>query len=132
LEDLVRSLDEQGPYQNVFIQEMDIMNVLLSEIKRSIQELKLGFAGELPMSDAMESLMMALFMDRLPATWATKSWPSLRSLASWTSNFADRLNQQEEWCSNPGEIPKVTWLSGLVNPTSFLTAICQVTAQRSQ
>ena len=100
VEDLVRNLDEQGPYQNVFIQEMDIMNVLLSEMKRSIQELKLGFAGELTMSDAMENLMMALFMDRIPDTWAAKSWPSLRSLASWTSNFADRLNQLEEWSSN--------------------------------
>merc|ERR1711900_89728 len=31
-----------------------------------------------------------------------------------------------------GEIPRVTWLSGLVNPQSFLTAICQVTAQKNQ
>merc|ERR1711988_2087040 len=30
------------------------------------------------------------------------------------------------------EIPKVTWLSGLINPSAFLTAICQVTAQRQQ
>lgn len=28
------------------------------------------------------------------------------------------------------EIPKVTWLSGLINPQSFLTAIRQQTAQR--
>ena len=33
---------------------------------------------------------------------------------------------------NPEDIPKVTWISGLVNPTSFLTAICQVTAQKNQ
>lgn len=26
----------------------------------------------------------------------------------------------------PRQIPKVTWISGLVNPQSFLTAICQV------
>jgi dynein heavy chain len=26
----------------------------------------------------------------------------------------------------------VTWLSGLVNPQSFLTAICQVAAQKNQ
>lgn len=41
------------------------------------------------------------------------------------------MNQLDEWMSNPGEIPKVTWLSGLINPTSFLTAICQVTAQKN-
>lgn len=132
VEDLVRNLDEQGPYQNVFIQEMDIMNVLLTEIKRSIKELQLGFAGELTMSDAMENLMTSLYMDRVPATWSKLSWPSKRGFSSWVQNFMDRLNQLEEWSNNPGEIPRVTWLSGLVNPTSFLTAICQVTAQRNQ
>ena len=119
------------PYQNVFIQEMDIMNVLLVEIKRSIKELQLGFAGELTMSDAMESLMTSFFMDTIPVTWGKLSWPSMRSLGSWIVNFSDRLTQLEEWMNNPGEIPKVTWLSGLVNPTSFLTAICQVTAQKN-
>ena len=56
----------------------------------------------------------------------------MRALASWTANFGDRLTQLEEWMNNPAEIPRVTWLSGLVNPMSFLTAICQVTAQKNQ
>ena len=132
VEDLIRNLDEMGPYQNVFIQEMDIMNVLLAEIRRSIKELQLGFAGELTMSEPMEDLMTALYMDRVPASWAKRGWPSLKSLGSWVKNFSDRLFQLEEWMNNPSEIPKVTWLSGLVNPTSFLTAICQVTAQKNQ
>jgi len=132
VEDVVRNLDEVGPYQNVFIQEMDIMNVLLDEIRRSIKELQLGFAGELTMSEAMEDLMMSLYMDRVPVSWAKKAWPSLLALGSWVKNFSDRLFQLEEWVNNPSEIPKVTWLSGLVNPTSFLTAICQVTAQKNQ
>jgi hypothetical protein len=42
------------------------------------------------------------------------------------------LIQLEEWQNNPTDIPKVTWLSGLVNPQSFLTAICQVAAQKNQ
>ena len=125
-------MDEQGPYQNVFIQEMDVMNVLLVEMKRSIKELQLGFAGELTMSDAMENTMDCLYLDRIPAGWKKRSWPSLRGLSSWTSNFNDRLTQLEEWMNNPSDIPRVTWLSGLVNPMSFLTAICQVTAQKNQ
>lgn len=43
---------------------MDVMNTLLVEIVRSLKELQLGFAGELTMSDAMEGLMDALFMDK--------------------------------------------------------------------
>jgi len=131
-EDISRSLEEQGPYQNVFIQEMDVMNVLLTEIKRSLLELQLGFAGELTMSDSMEALQDALFMDRIPGSWAKMAWPSMRPLASWLINFSTRLVQLEEWCQNPMDIPKVTWISGLVNPQSFLTAICQVTAQKNQ
>ena len=132
VEDLIRNLDEQGPYQNVFLQEMDVLNVLLEEMKRSIKELQLGFSGELTMSDSMENLMSSFYLDRIPITWSKLSWPSLRSLGSWLSNLTDRLIQLDEWAANPTEIPKVTWISGLVNPTSFLTAICQVTAQRNQ
>jgi dynein heavy chain len=131
IDDLIRNLDEQGPYQNVFIQEMEVMNVVLNEIRRSLKELQLGFSGELTMSDSMENLMLSLYLDRIPSSWAKIAWPSLRPLASWVANFSDRLNQLDEWATNPIDIPKVTWLSGLVNPTSFLTAICQVTAQRN-
>jgi dynein heavy chain, axonemal len=68
VEDLIRGLGEQGPYQNVFIQEMDVMNNLLAEMMRSLKELHLGFTGELTMSDAMDNLKQALYMDRIPAT----------------------------------------------------------------
>merc|ERR1711998_564367 len=49
----------------------------------------------------------------------------------WLNNFGSRLTQLEDWMGNPMELPKVTWISGLVNPQSFLTAISQVTAQRN-
>ena len=47
IEGLIRSLDEQGSYQNLFIQEMDIMNLLLTEIKRSLKELQLDLLESL-------------------------------------------------------------------------------------
>lgn len=131
VDDLARSLDDAGPYQNVFMQEMDWMNVLITEIIRSLKELQLGFAGELTMSDAMEALQDALFLDRVPASWAKRAWPSLLGLGLWLNNFSSRLVQLEEWLGNPLELPKVTWLSGMVNPQSFLTAICQVAAQKN-
>lgn len=130
-EDIARSLEEQGPYQNVFLQEMDVMNILITEMIRSLKELILGFAGELTMSDAMDTLKTSLYLDRIPPTWQKRAWPSLRTLTTWLSDFILRLVQLEEWCNNPSDIPKVTWLSGLYNPQSFLTAICQVTAQKN-
>lgn len=130
-EDIARSLEEQGPYQNVFLQEMEVMNNLITEMIRSLKELILGFAGELTMSDAMDTLKTSLYLDRIPPTWQKRAWPSLRTLTTWLNDFILRLIQLEEWCNNPADIPKVTWLSGLYNPQSFLTAICQVTAQKN-
>ena len=132
VEEIARSLEELGPYQNVFLQEQAVMNNLLTEIVRSLKELQLGFAGELTMSDAMDNLKSSLYLDRVPPAWSKLSWPSLRPLSSWLTDFNLRLTQLEEWQNNPSEIPKVTWLSGLYNPQSFLTAICQVSAQKNQ
>jgi len=132
LEDIVRTLEDQGPYQNVFVQEIELISVLLTEMRRSLKELKLGFKGELTISPAMELLSDSLYMDKVPGSWSKKSWPSLRSLTLWIADIVQRLLQLDEWVGNPMEIPKVTWLSGLINPQSFLTAIMQVTAQENK
>jgi dynein heavy chain, axonemal len=132
VEEIARSIDDIGPYQNVFMQEMEVMNNLLSEIIRSLKELQLGFAGELTMSDAMDTLKSCLYLDKIPPLWQKRAWPSLRPLQSWLTDFTSRLNQLDEWQNNPLSIPKVTWISGLYNPQSFLTAIMQVTAQKEK
>ena len=124
-------LEEKGPFQNVFLQECDAVNRLLVEMSRSLKELNLGFAGELTMSDKMEDLQTALFLERVPARWSSLAWPSLRSLGAWLHDLSARIAQLEMWVEDPMSIPKVTWISGLVNPQSFLTAIKQMTAQRS-
>jgi dynein heavy chain len=132
VEDVQRGMEAVGPYQNVLLQEMSVMNVLLTEIRRSLKELVLGFKGELTMSDKMEALMNALYMDSVPASWGKISWPSKRGLSGWIPNFQDRLDQLDNWCGNPMETLKVTWVSGFVNPQAFLTAILQVAAQKNQ
>jgi len=129
LEDIAGNIEERGPFQNVFMLECEQMNTLLSEISRSLVELNQGFAGELTVSDAMEGLMDALFLDRVPDSWAKLAWPSLRPLSSWLHNLNARTMQLGDWVANPNEIPKVTWLGGLINPQSFLTAIMQQNAQ---
>jgi dynein heavy chain len=130
-EDVARSCEEVGPYQNVFLQEIEQLNKLQAEMMRSLGELSLGFKGELSMSDSMEALLNCLALDRLPPQWA-KAYPSRRGLTTWLFDLNMRLHQVEEWCGNPMDIPKVTWIAGLITPQSFLTAIMQVTAQKNQ
>ena len=53
--------ENRTPYQNVFMQECEQMNALISCILSSLKELERGFAGELNMTDSMEALMMSLY-----------------------------------------------------------------------
>jgi dynein heavy chain len=58
--------DSKGPYQNVFLQEIEYMNALLSEIVRSLEEIDQGFKGLLTISEKMEQLIDAVSLNRVP------------------------------------------------------------------
>jgi len=53
-------LDEPGPYHTVFLQECELMNELISVMIATLEELDLGFKGELTMGEHMERLQDAL------------------------------------------------------------------------
>ena len=100
-------------------------------MKRSLLELNMGFAGELTMTDKMDALLMALYSNKVADSWSRISWASERGLSAWLKDMFNRIEQLQTWTTNPLELPKVVWISGLNNPTSFLTAIKQVTAQKA-
>ena len=130
LEELRGRVEELTPYTMVAIQETERMNVLLREISRSLAELDLGLKGDLTMSPPMEALMRALAADAVPASWERRAWPSMRPLSSWVLNLMQRVTQLADWTSDMS-LPPVVWLSGLFNPSSFLTAVMQTTARRN-
>ena len=107
------------------------MNLLIFEMRRSLLELDMGLKGDLSVSEAMETLMDALFTDAVPATWTACAWPSLRPLASWLADMLQRHAQLAGWSADLAT-PKVTWLPGLFNPQAFLTAVMQVTARKNE
>merc|ERR1712232_1195863 len=123
------SEEEKGPYQYVFMQECDYMNGLIFEMVRGLQELQLGFKGELQMSEQMEGLADALYMEKLPMWWVKLGFASTRPLKSWRMNLQDRCVQLDDWIADPLNIPKVVDISKLFNPQSFLTAIKQLCCQ---
>eukprot|EP00419_Tripos_fusus_P089720 CAMPEP_0172840684 /NCGR_PEP_ID=MMETSP1075-20121228/29493_1 /TAXON_ID=2916 /ORGANISM="Ceratium fusus, Strain PA161109" /LENGTH=548 /DNA_ID=CAMNT_0013684565 /DNA_START=1 /DNA_END=1647 /DNA_ORIENTATION=- len=121
--------EEKGPYQFVFLQECDCMNGLVCEMIRGLNELQMGFRGELTMSENMEQLADAMQNEALPTTWVKLGFPSTRPLRSWLVNLKDRASQLEDWVADPMSVPKVVDLSRLFSPQSFLTAIKQVCCQ---
>lgn len=102
VEDIRGRVDEVTPYVMVAIQEVERMNVLLSEIKRSLAELDLGLKGDLTMTDPMEVVMRSLANDVVPPSWAKNAWPSLRPLGSWLQNLQQRITQLSDWTVRAG------------------------------
>lgn len=114
------------------MQECEYMNALIRVIVGSLAEIELAFKGELTMTEKMEGLMAAIFLNKVPEHWAKLAFPSSRGLGSWLDNLKHRLEQLNQWKEDPVKVPHVTFINRLFNPQSFLTAIKQVFAREKQ
>ncbi|KAM8734967.1 dynein axonemal heavy chain 11 [Acanthopagrus schlegelii] len=129
--EIISKTTKRSPYILVCFQECERMNLLLTEIRRSLNELDLGLKGELTMSYNMENLQSALFTDSVPDSWARLAYPSTKSLAQWFSDLMSSCRELDSWTQDL-VLPAVVWLSGLFNPQSFLTAVLQSIARKNQ
>jgi dynein heavy chain, axonemal len=93
--------------------------------------------GQLNMSQSMEDLIQAIATNQWPGRdpfsicrWESKAWPSMKNLLSQYNDMLLRVAQLKAWSSEL-VTPYSLWLSGLFNPTSYLTAVMQVTARRT-
>ena len=102
---------------------MEYMNALLESIVTSLEEISQGLQGLLTISEAMEKIIDALSLNRLPVVWNALAYPSKRGLASWLNNLIKRIDQLNSFKDEPTTIPKVAMISRFFNPQSFLTAI---------
>jgi dynein heavy chain len=131
LDILDRVPEVRTPYINVFLQEIERMQELMAEIKRSLAELVLGLKGDLQITAPMENLMNALADGLRPAGWEKIAYPSKRALPSWVRDLIERQKQLSDWTADMN-LPKSTCLSYLFNPQSFLTAVKQTTARANE
>jgi dynein heavy chain len=127
-----------GPFVVVALQECERMNVLLTEMRRSLLELDKGLKGQLNMSDTMEDLVTALSINQWPGrnpfskcSWQKLAWPSMKNLVFMYADMLKRITQLDEW-SETLERPLCLWLPGLFNPTAYLTAVSQVTGRQTK
>jgi dynein heavy chain, axonemal len=74
---------EKTPFEVVALQELERMNTLLDEIRKSLEELKLGLQGALNVTEAMEQLQMCLNFNKVPSTWSAKAYFSKKNLVAW-------------------------------------------------
>lgn len=83
------------------------------------------------MTNDMESLQNAIFLDTVPESWTRRAYPSMAGLCGWFADLLGRIKELETWTGD-FMLPSVVWLAGFFNPQSFLTAIMQSMARRNE
>jgi dynein heavy chain len=112
--------------QVVLHQEIARSNKLVANVRNSIDQLILGIQGLVVMSRELDIVFQCLFDRTVPARWKYAD-PSLMPLNVWTQHLLKRVNFFRKWLEK-GE-PHRFWLGRFTYPTSFLTAILQMSAR---
>lgn len=94
----------------VLCQEMLRYNRLLDIIRTSLVNLDKALQGLQVMSAELDTVFRAMSVGQVPNLWKEKSFPSLKPLASFTTDLLARLNMLQDWYEN-GQ-PPVFWVSG--------------------
>lgn len=75
------------------------------------------------MSEDLDAMANAIFDNRVPPSWVSKGFLSMKPLSSWIEDCNRRCDFLKEWIE--GGVPKVYWVSGFFFPQAFFTGILQ-------
>ena len=65
---------------------------LIKTIRNTLQDLEKAIRGVVVMDSALEALSGSLLVGKVPEIWAQRSYPSLKPLGSYITDFLARLN----------------------------------------
>lgn len=113
---------------SVLCQEMVRYNRLTDVIRGSLKSLQKGLKGLVVMSAEMEQLANSMYVGKVPAAWAARSYPSLKPLSSYIEELLERLAMLQSWMDNGP--PAKFWISGFYFTHAFLTGVLQNFARK--
>ncbi|XP_037810078.1 dynein heavy chain 12, axonemal [Lucilia sericata] len=112
----------------VITQEMERFLKLQLEIRASCRDVENAVHGIIVMTPELEAVITAIKLNRIPAKWMKKSYPSLKPLASYIQDLFKRINWLHHWHHHSK--PPTFWISGFFFTQAFLTGAMQNFARK--
>lgn len=112
----------------VLRQELVRFNRLITVIHSSLASFRKALKGQVVMSSDLEALGNAMYDGKLPAKWASQSYPSLKPLGSYVQDLLERLAMLQSWIDVGA--PSKFWITGFYFTHAFLTGVLQNYARR--
>ncbi len=121
--------DPKQSLNTVLLQELSKYNELLNVVRKSLNDLQSATKGYLIMTRELEQLADSLAKNAVPAPWEAHAYPSLKPLAGWLKDLAERVRFFQTWVDKG--LPDSFWLPALFSPQAFLTGVLQNHARRN-
>ena len=109
------------PLTFVIHQEIELINNLIANIKRQLEDAVKVCTGHLHASNAMHQAISLIDLGEVPPCWRTLGKIHAKSIPSFMTKLSQRIKQVNTWITQ-GAVTSC-WLSSLFKPESFLLAI---------